>query len=278
MFKYDLPAQCTSTDNAEFAHAEQQAFNEMITGQMQAYGKLLGDLMQKKMQNISEWNGKARKLVKGEFMAQAFYGLCGEMARDVHDEYLEEITHLSKVVNIDYAEEMNKLEMAYENTLKTIQEGFAKREKDCCGDGKPNTCCPTQEEKCTAYNNLANLYLPKFAVLTEEMQKKHLRVFRQYFDELVYWNYLLLNPINEDNFRLKYYELIVQYLVTLGGINTTKVIHPCEFDKMTSSKDSNSINGIECPLDIDIAFVIGNIELNCDKFSIEGGELLIIQI
>lgn len=34
---------------------------------------------------------------------------------------------------------------------------------------------------------------------------------------------------------------------------------------------------MDCPLDLGISLVIGSIELNCEKFSIEGGELLMFK-
>jgi hypothetical protein len=64
----------------------------------------------------------------------------------------------------------------------------------------------------------------------------------------------------------------MQYLVMLGSIAQTKIIEPCEFTPMTVTKESNAINDIDCPVDIVMGLGIGKIELNCEKFSISGGE------
>jgi hypothetical protein len=61
----------------------------------------------------------------------------------------------------------------------------------------------------------------------------------------------------------------------LGGLNNmTKIIEPaCDF-KSTSvaAKDSNAIAEIECPLELEIPFVVGKFEINCEKFSFKAGE------
>ena len=109
------------------------------------------------------------------------------------------------------------------------------------------------------------------------MQKKAKLIYHTYFDELVYWHYLVLHPISNDDFKIKYYEFIEQYLVMMGGICQTKIIEPCVFKPITTTKESNNIKDVNCPLDIGISFIIGSIELDCDKFSIEGGEGLMFK-
>ncbi len=274
LFKYQLPAQCSSTGNAAIAKAEHNAFREMITKQSQMYGGKWGELAQKKAQEgmqIMNAGGFARKLRKDEPLAHPFMGLCEIMASELMTDYQHELKGFYEWVRKQHNVQMAALENEYQNNLKIINDGFQKR-LDNCGDGKANTDCPTDEEKCTAYNNLANEYLPKFAYLTEEMQKKGLLIFNTYFDELVYWHYLLLHPTGDDNFKIKYYEFIQQYLVMLGSIGQTRIIEPCEFTPMNATKEPNSINEIECPVEIEIPFIVGKFELNCEKISFSGGE------
>ena len=131
---------------------------------------------------------------------------------------------------------MAVLENEYQNKLKIINAGFAKRSENC-GEGKANTDCPTSEEICTAHNKLANQYLPKFAALTLDYQEKSKLLYQQYFDELVYWHYLSLHPVNADEFTLQYYAFIEYYLRMLGGVCQTRIIEPCEFTKTTAVSD-----------------------------------------
>ena len=274
LFKYDLPAQCTSTDNAAVAVAEDNAFRNMISKQMQAFGSKIAEVSQHHLQEsmrIMNANGVGRKLKKDEFIAQPFYGLCQIMARDILKDFQTDAADLEGRVLKNYSSEMAVLENEYQNKLKIINAGFAKRSENC-GEGKANTDCPTSEEICTAHNKLANQYLPKFAALTLDYQEKSKLLYQQYFDELVYWHYLSLHPVNADEFTLQYYAFIEYYLRMLGAVCQTRIIEPCEFTKTTAVKDSNAIAEMDCPLEIEIPFVVGKFELDCEKFSFKAGE------
>ncbi len=270
LFKYELPAQCTSVENAAMAKAEHAAFREMISKQSSIYGGKWAELVQKIGEKI-----QSRLIKKDEFMAHPFYEFCGIMARDVMSDYSKELSDFNSGGRVykKYISEMKVLENEYQSKYKIIEEAFAERGRRCClGKGKPNTCCVSTEERCKAFNDLANQYLPKFAALTEDWQKKNMLVHQKYFDEVVYWHYLSLHPSGNDNFRLKYYEFIFGYLHTMGSICQTRTIEPCEFTPTTATKDSNAIGEIDCNLEIEIPFIVGKFELNCDKIAFRAGE------
>ncbi|MEO5942404.1 MAG: hypothetical protein ABIP30_15575 [Ferruginibacter sp.] len=274
LFKYDLPAQCISTGNAAIAMAEHNAFKEMATKQGQLYGSKYGVLAQKEAQKalqLMNANGAGRILQKDEFLGTPFHGFCDIMAGEIQTSFNKALNEFTKLTTVKFNADFKILDDEYENNLSIIKAGFTKREKGC-GDGKPNTNCPTQEEKCTAYDKLANQYLPKFAVLTEEWQKKGWHVFQQYFDELVYWQYLTLHPVSDDKFKMQYYEHIIKYMGMMVSICKTKIIEPCEFTATKSSKVSHAIEEAECPLEISIPFIVGKFELDCDKISFSAGE------
>jgi tetratricopeptide (TPR) repeat protein len=267
LFKYDLPDQCTSVGKAAKARAEQDAFRNMITTQAQQYGAQLAVLAQKRAQE----NMQPRVLRKDEFMAQPFYEFCVTMARDVMDDYRDELKHLSRVVTKTYIAEMEALETEYQTKLRMAKDGFSKREEGC-GDGKSNSNCPTGEEECNAFNKIADAYLPQFAALTVDWQKKYMLSYQKYFDELVYWHYLALHPTGDASFTMQYFIFIEEYLVMMGGICNTKIIDPCQAIPVTATRDSNAIKEMDCPLDIEIGFAVGKLQLNCEKFSFSGGE------
>ncbi|MEO7291818.1 MAG: hypothetical protein ABIW34_01860, partial [Ginsengibacter sp.] len=275
LFKYQLPEQCTSVENAAVAKAEHAAFYEMIIKQSQMYGGKIAPLVQKKA--LQSMQPTSRKLQKDEFMAQPFYELCGIMARDIQSDYLKEMSDFNSggLVFKKYFSDMSSLENEYQSTLKIINDGFRERGERCCGEGKPGGCCPSDEERCIAYNNLANQYLPKFAALTVDWQRKNILVHQKYFDELVYWHYLSLHPGDNDVFLLTYYGFILDYLHTMGGICKTKIIEPCKFTTTSATKESNAIKDYDCPIDISLGFGMGYFKVNCEKLSIRGGEGLL---
>ena len=277
-FKYDLPPQCLSTSNAVMAEAEHNAFRKMITQQTQKFGAMYQELAQKQMEKgmaIMNASGIGRKLNPNEFMAQPFYELCQIMADQVLSDYKKELGEFHNKLLKVFASDFAAIENEYKQKYDAMMGAFALR---CpSGEGASHANCATEEEICTAKNALANTYLPLFADLTAAMQEKGKRIFRTYFDELVYWHYLSINPISKNDFKMQYYYFIEQYLTTMGGICTTKIIKPCITTTTTTTKESNNIKEMDCPLDFGISFIVGSIELDCDKFSIEGGELLMFK-
>jgi tetratricopeptide (TPR) repeat protein len=274
-FKYELPAQCTKVENTAQAKAEHNAFRKTITKQVNTYITKRDDLAQKnvlEVQKIMKTGGAGLTTVKGQFSLQPFHELCGIMARVTGTEYGKALSGVVSTVDKNYYEEKKALENEYERHLKELEKGFAEKADKCCGEGKTISCCPTPEEKCIAYNNLANQYLPRFAMITEEWQQKNMLVHQRYFDEVIYWHYLSLYPAGVDYFRMQFFVFVRDYLATLNKICETKIINPCKFSPTTAEKTANAIFEMECPLEIEIPFVVGKFELNCETFSFKAGE------
>ena len=269
LFKYKLPAQCTSTNNAAVADAEYKAFREMILHQIENYSRKIADLQIKYYQNPLT----AKNFKKDDFGSQPFSEFCGIMARDVSKEFYDNLNQYDKKFYADYA----NLENEYNGKLEAIKKTYKEREaaaikNNCCGEGNISCCIPDGEE-CKVCTELANQYLPKFAMLTEDFQEKNQDFIKRLFDEVIYWGYLHLHPISDDYFRKEcFYPAVVSYLGTLGKVGVTRIIKPCNFEPTTATADSNEIKEIECPLDIEVPFVIGKFKLNCDKISFSGGE------
>jgi tetratricopeptide (TPR) repeat protein len=273
LFKYELPLQCTNTSQAVVAEAEYKAFREMITRQGQAYGAKLGVLMQQYAQKAMQGMPAGRIVRKDEFVAQPYYEFCGIMYRDINTEYMNAVKELSKVTDKNYATALAMLGNEYKAKHDALKKTFQEKADQCCGEGRNTSCCPTTEEECKAFNGLANQYLPKFAELTADWQQKNLIVYQKYFDELIYWSYLTLHPLGDDVFRMQaFYVYIEHYLKMLAKIADTKIIKPCITNTINTTKNSNDIKEIDCPLEVEIPFIVGKFELNCEKFSFSAGE------
>ena len=273
LFKYQLPEQCTSTENAEVADAEHTAFREMISKEIDKYGKKVGELSQRKLSTankVIQSKGAGRLLNKGEFMSQPYYELCGIMSRDFLHDYLEEVDELGRTVTPKFVKEKQALEDEYQQKYKIMMDDFGKRCPD--GEGSNGSNCPSEQEVCNAQNTLANSYLPKFAAITKDWQEKNKLVYQKYFDDMAYWTYLVDHPVGDDEFRLFFCERVLEYLTRMAGICVTNVIMPCHSTPTTAKKDANEIKEEECPLDIEIPFIVGKFELSCDKFSFKAGE------
>ena len=178
------------------------------------------------------------------------------MAAEVGIGLRSDNANLAKIVDKNFVRDQAALQQQYEKDLKVIND----KEWE------------TSEPRCRALNGLANQYLPQFAAITEELQKKHMLVLRTWFDQLVYWNYLTLEPTGDIYFRIHYYETIIWYLNTLGSVGFTKIIEPCDFEPTVAHCDSAELKDIDCPINIEIPFVVGKFELNCKTFTLQAGE------
>lgn len=277
LFKYKLPAQCNSVDNATEADAAFRAFQETISVQFSGYGKKLTALQQQMYQeNLKQADKQPAMpiIVKDNFSAQPYHEFCGIMLKEQSDEFGKEYTDITSRVDKKYFADKALLEKEYSSKLDAIKKDFIEKEKGCCGEGN-TSCCISSETKCKAYDMLANQYLPKFAILTTDWQEKNQLVFTTWFDEVAYWSYLNYHslPHGDDYFRLQsFYPMISNYLIMLGKIGQSKIIKPCDFVPITVSSDSNEIKEMKCPLDIEVPFIVGKFEFNCEKFSFSAGE------
>ncbi len=275
-FKYKLPVQCTSTDKAAVAEAEHTAFRKMISGQLKGFEKQQEALQRTNYtegMQIMKNGGSIPNIKKDDFIAQPYRDLCGTMSKEVSSDFGSDLTDLGQRVDKKYDADTKSLEDEYQAKLKGIKDGYAEKENRCCGEGRSGSCCPTAEEKCTSYNELANQYLPKFAVLTEEWQKKNQLVFSMHYDEVMYWGYLYYHPVGDDGFRLQvFYPVVMQYLSMLYKVGNTRIIKPCTVEPATATADSNAIKEMDCPVDLQIPLGVAKMILNCKKFSISGGE------
>ena len=267
-FKYKFPAQCTSTNNAAVADAEYKAFRKTVGNQLENYNRKTVQLQNKLYQNPLP----TRIFKKDDLATQPFSEFCGIMAGDVTKDFYDNLGQYDKKFYADYA----NLENEYQGKHDLLWKSFRDREKaaskaGCCGEGNVSCCIP-QGEECNAFNELANQYLPKYAMLTEDWQEKNKDYFNRFFDELIYWNYLHLHPVSEDYFRNFFYEVVGHYLEMLARVGRTKIIEPCDYKPTTATSDSNEIKEMECPIEIEIPFIVGKFEVSCEKFSFKAGE------
>lgn len=289
-FKYKFPAQCTSVENAAEADAENKALREALQIQSEGYLRKLTGLTMRWVQ-LMQAKPTGRRVSKDEFMAQPFSELCGIMTRDISADYSRELGDMGPQgkVGKPHVAKMESLEQEYQNKYDIIKKGFEDREKKaskkgCCGEGN-TSCCINDEEKCKAYNDLANEYLPQFAANMEDWQIKYQLVFKKYFDDLVYWSYLAFhnipfsidlasNPPHTDEYYQmnSFYPLVISYLKMIQVMSITKIIKPCKFQPVTAIKDTLAIQEMECPLSFTLPVGIGKMQMSCDKFSISGGE------
>ncbi len=259
-FKYALPAQCTKVSDAARVDAEYRAFQKIISTQLDVYMKKIV-LLQNKFNQQYAQTGKITSptLKNDDFAAQPFREFCGIMLRDMAKDD-KDIHSMASGLDNKYYAAITALKKEYEDRLISMKKDLDKQ--------KVST-----ETRCKALDALGNEYLPKYALLTEEWQEKNLLIIRKYFDDMIYWGYLSMHPVSNEGFLINlFYPLVAGYLNRLVVIGRSEIIEPCDFKPTTATSDSNEIKDIECPLDIEIPFIVGKFELNCEKFSFKAGE------
>ena len=120
-FKYRLPAQCTSTDNAEIAQAEHRAFRNMISGQMKVFGNQMEAVQKAKYSEtmkVMQGGPNTLNIRKDDFIAQPYHDLCGTMANEVTAEYGADLINIMGKADTKYEEETKALENEYQTKLK----------------------------------------------------------------------------------------------------------------------------------------------------------------
>ncbi len=269
-FKYKLPPQVSSVNNAITNSAEQRALSEILNLQTNSYAASMRSVGMR----VSHASGRA--VQKGEFMAQPYYEFCGIMANELYEKYMDEVAILGSTTTKVYNEKRMQMRADYEKKLTLLKRIYDSTELKCCNGEKSGGCCIAWEVKCRAYNDLGNAYLAQFAPMTEEWQKKNLLIYSTYFDQIIYWSYLSQHPMGDDVFRAQtFYPMVLNYLNMISMINYTEVIYPCKNDPIKKSADSNKIKEVDCPMDVSIPLGVGKIEFNCDRFAMSSGEGLV---
>jgi tetratricopeptide (TPR) repeat protein len=243
--KFDLPPQCESVDSVNMVRQLHENFThrmEQLIEQYDALKQMEGELAKKDLKNAMTVTMKTHK----PFSTRPFTVSGGFMM-------------------IDYAidrglrqEAMNRFITSREAEIDSLGEEFRRRTKDV-GD-------------CNERKYLANLYMKKAAIIRRDIQAKQLKLEKETFNEMSYWGYL--SGPDEHSANAAFYGSIVQYLTALKGMSKTSYASGCE--EGNSFPSNNNFNDKaerfpNCPISINIPFVIGDIELSCKNFKLKIG-------
>jgi hypothetical protein len=114
--------------------------------------------------------------------------------------------------------------------------------------------------------------MAKTSLRTIDWQKKHIIFEKKYINELIYWSYLV--SLNEYVFLTSFCNIVTDYLNAVYSIARTVRIAPsCNpittIDLVTEDVE---IKKPECPFDISFDFIAGSFVMNCEGYSISGGQ------
>ena len=270
-FKYKLPDQCRKVDDAVRLKIETQEYRELMNRLYKKYQQLR--IAAEKEFNANSFQRLQQRALAGENIIKPFQILANVMHTEIWVEFNKEaleVDQWNRQNRLQYKQLESEYRAEYDKVVKPFNE---RAESNCCGEGDVS-CCPENKELCDALNKLKNKYLEKFADLNEEWQDKNIGLFRRHYDEMIFYNYL--GCIDQNEFRVRFYDITEKFFLAMYRVCETKILEPCVIDEPEDKEKpaETELKEFDCPVDIEIPFLVGSFEMNCEKISFAGGEFL----
>lgn len=126
------------------------------------------------------------------------------------------------------------------------------------------------ENPCPSFDALANRYLPLYAINQRQFMEKMLPPVRGYLTEMMYW-FQFANVIGNGRMMVLAYKK--SYFEILHNLSRdSKIIFPACSDAPENDIDTLAAGekkDDECPFNMKINLVVGEISMDCKKFGIE---------
>ena len=263
---YPMLEQCINTATVYSLRPHYLGFKTMIDEVTQKYSALLGKAALSAINSVPEEIMAVNKTKRNPYRP---FGAFGMVVLDaLKTEYEEKFIRLDSFRKSYYREraEMNaKFETLYEQMMRRHEK------MDRLSD----------EAMCKERDALSNSFLPLYAEPTEMLQRKTLTYYKDYLNDMAYWSYIA--SINDDEYHVSFYTLVVELLARLKEINTTRFIesgysgrfYPCEYQESGSTKaDSLNIELPDCWINPKIEADLGvlKLEVSCETYQLEAGE------
>ncbi len=275
-YKYKLPRLCTNVGEAKAVQAEQDAFIIMINNAK----RKMDALKKEREKNLSSFSPEAynkqilEKINNKQPVVRPFQVMAGIVAAETTNEYREELLELKKF-DTQNRLQYNSLYKQYEADYEALKKSFDNVDDKCCGEGDVSCC--NDPSYCIKLNALRNKYLELFANLNADWQNKNLAFQRKYLNDLLYWEPLAASSTDEAYIR--YYNWAGLYLGAIAEMAKTIILEPCITEKeITQNAKDSVLKTYDCDIEFHAKFGVGKLTLDCEKFSIEGGEGLIGKI
>jgi len=250
--KYHLPMQCEKVSDIPAKKGEYNAYREMLTKAIANFDAVANAEM-KAAQEAMMQKAKQGKVYQPPFMELAS-AMMLDIKLQMDKDGWEEIARAQK----KYKEQISILQQEYKEKRKTIQG-------------------------CGASISLANEYMEKMSVVTKQYQKAYLRIYKDFYHDMSYWTFFSSpDPhLRKGNFCM----LASSLLGVLRGLGETHFLDDLTIDcasvrETKGTADEIKIEG-ECPLGEDgyeIPFGIGKFNFSCEKWELELGEALVLNL
>ncbi len=242
--KYNVPPQCQNVNEAEALTAVYNGYKDMV-----------GNIIARFYPLRTEYTNKTNK-----HMVQR--------AKDALA--VKKLSNPPFYVQAGYAwDDLQKKYMSDQEWLMQVDKDFEIRKQQAY-DRLNNS----RSTDCAAMTGKINAYLSEMADITKLWQRKHVVINKKYINQFIYWSFLF--SFSSDEFKMKYYLWVINYLEEMQRIARTELWGPpCkEMEQGNTPAEEIPLEEPHCPIDFELKLIVGKIALNCQRFVFSGGEVI----
>ncbi|MDF2193437.1 tetratricopeptide repeat protein [Paraflavitalea sp. CAU 1676] len=275
-YKIKLPQLQLLVTEAEAVKADTRAFGDALVATSGKLNNLYGPLekeglalMQKEQQKLFANPDRLSNFGR-TFSSLATFKL-RHFSKNVRAD-----TDVLKKIDEDHRLQVTRLDSNYKKKALSIEAEYTEKIKGLkCADGRPGDCAQLErltKERCIKLNDAANIYLKDRAGATENYRRKRQHFSLSVFYVTSYWGYL--SAQNKQLAQAAYYKAAQEYINSLKIFNNSFTINPaCGYqDRKPVKQEIAPEWKLECPVDIKIPFVVGELSVNCEEAGFSMGE------
>jgi tetratricopeptide (TPR) repeat protein len=279
-FKYKLPRQSQNAMDAPYVKQEHKDYKKFIQGVRIAYSELARQEEQKGMAKLEKVTTAVLKNERSHFYTPVQLAAQKKL-QDFSMSIMEEAKANNQLIE-SLRKDIQKLQDDYQTKRQAIINDYAARRKGIeCGEGNGGGCAALEQlakDECQELSALSVRVQGQIATTVADKQQKELQWAQRVFKTSSFYGYL--QAPNKEMANAAFYKACVNYLSQLEDIAGTPIViaFRCEREAEAAPKsESDNTKSMECPIDISIPFVVGKLELNCEKFSFSGGEGIMLK-
>lgn len=271
-FKYKLPRQLLNVMDAADVEEEHARFKAELDQAVRFYQALAKEAEVAFAKITPQQRNAAimKKINNGESYVRPFQVLAGILEAETMLQYNDDVRDLEYFNKVN-RQQYKDLELEYKKKYDVIWKKYNDKEDDCCGEGDLSCC---DNNFCVEMDALKNEYLPKFAALNTEYQSRNLQIEIKHLDNFLYWGFFA--AMDRDEYKLRFYTRVVNYLRTLQRLEVMKIFKPCRLREEGEEKEKEEkkkpVKSMDCPISFQLPVGVLKVSLDCEAFSITAGK------
>jgi hypothetical protein len=279
-YKFQLPPLQQTVDEANRVEAEWMAFREALEKEEDKLSPIAEEL-----------NAKGQELLEKEQAKLVAALKDGSWSPSGNEQRLFAGNRIQMAVftkqNQEYLESMGKWKTAWQAQLEQLDAALAKRlenirvfyaaemSKYDCGEGNGKGCVELDrlgKERCEKLNAATNDYLKSRAMAMDDIIQKMQNLELKSFFKSSYWGYM--GAPNKYLAKAGYYNAALGYVGALKSICSMvaacgKKVPECRYlDEVKKERMLSANWDFECPVDVSIPLVIGELNIDCESISL----------